>query len=217
MKLYRPLFRALWTLELDFLLCNLRLKYLETWGLAHRSLLQKIALAYLLNLELKKINFFDRFALTLSCMINKETNSLFNRLVNFYIVKRGLHTQALFGLISNAFLRLLRRRNRNSVFDEMALMYILARCNEAVSKGLSMSGLDEVFDLAKIEGIDLINLNLELILETPLSFETAKLVSAGRLTKAFESETLDEFQFQMEMGYWTGALERLIALENEEN
>nr|APQ39815.1 hypothetical protein Lo_si_si1Pt0570 [Lobelia siphilitica var. siphilitica] len=219
-KMDRPLFRTLWRLKLDFLFTTLLLKYLEEWGLERTSLSHKMALAHCLNLELKTSNFVDRLALTYVSVITKglEKNSLFDRLINFYIVKRGLQTHSLFDLISRGFMQLLkRRRHLTSVFDKMALMYLLARCNEAVYKGLSMNGLGGVFDLAKVEGENLINRNLERISKTPMAFETAKIAIAYRLAEAFENETPDGFRYNAELGYWTGALERLRELEKEEN
>lgn len=219
-KMDKPLFRTLWTLKLDLLFCTLLLKYLEAWGVERTSLWHKIALAYLLNLELPTSNWIDRFVLTYVYTVNKglETNSVFDRLINFYIVKRGLQTHSLFDLICRGFMRLLNRgRRRSSVFDQMAVLYLVPRCNDAVYEGLSMGGLGDVFDLAKVEGRKLINQNLERISKTPMAFETAKIAIACRSAEAFESETSDGFQYNAEMGYWTGALERLLELENEEN
>lgn len=216
----RALFRALYKLKLDFLFCSLSLKYLENWGTEQTTLKHKLALAYLMNLEIKKRNFFDRFAVTYVYVFRKghETTSLFDRLVNFYIVKRELKTHSFFALISKAFLHLWERReNPKSLFDEMAVRYIVARCNEAVSKGVAVCGLGEVFDLAKIQGAHLVNLNLERISKTPMAFETAKIAIACRSSSAFRSGTEDTFEHNMEMGYWTGALERLVQIEDGEN
>nr|YP_009435409.1 hypothetical protein Lo_pub1Pt0547 [Lobelia puberula]ATG25411.1 hypothetical protein Lo_pub1Pt0547 [Lobelia puberula] len=218
-KMDKRLFRELRNLKLDLLYCIILLKYLETWGIERTSLRHKLAMAYLLNLELQTRNFCDRFSLTYVYIVNKgvETN-FFDRLINFYIVKRGLQTHSLFGLISKGFLHLLkRRRHTNSVFDKMAIMYLIARCDEAVYEGLSMSGLGEVFDLGKVEGKNFINHNLERLSKTPMAFETAKIAIAYRSVLAFESETPDGFVYNLELGYWTGALERLHELEKEEN
>nr|YP_009437210.1 hypothetical protein Lo_car1Pt0556 [Lobelia cardinalis]ATG27586.1 hypothetical protein Lo_car1Pt0556 [Lobelia cardinalis] len=216
----RPLFRALWDHKLDLLFCTMLLKYLEAWGVERTTPGHKLALAYLLNLELPTSNWVDRGVLMYVYTVNKglETNSLFDRLVKFYIVKRGLKTDSLFDLICRGFMRLLNRgRRRSSIFDRMAVTYLLPRCNEAVYKGLSMGSLRDVFDLAKVEGKNFINENLEKISKTPMSFETAKLAIAFRSTQAFERETSDEFQHNAEMGYWIGALERLLELDEKEN
>lgn len=203
-------------LELHFLMAILLLKYLETWGLERTSVRHKMALAYLLNRQLQTSNFFDRFALTY-IYLNKgrEPRSLFARIIHFYVLKRGLQTHSLFGLITRSFRHLLKQPK--SVVDKMALIYLLKRCEEAVHKGLSVSGLGDVFDLAKEEGIHLINLNLERISKTPTAFETTKIAVAYRSVEAFENEIPDAFRYNAELGYWTGALERLCELEKEEN
>nr|YP_009435567.1 hypothetical protein Lo_spi1Pt0218 [Lobelia spicata]ATG25569.1 hypothetical protein Lo_spi1Pt0218 [Lobelia spicata] len=216
----RPLFRDIMQLKLHFLMAILLLKYLETWGLERTSVRHKLAFAYLLNRELETSNWLDRLALTYIYVFNKglEPRSLVARIIHFYVVKRGLQTQSLFGLISRSFRHLLKRGFQSkSVFDKMALIYLLKRCDEAVHKGLSVSGLGDVFDLAKEEGIHLINLNLERISQTPTAFETTKIALAYRSVEAFENETPDAFRYNAELGYWTGALERLCELEKEEN
>jgi hypothetical protein len=153
-------------------------------------------------------------------VLNKglETKSLFDRLVRFYIVKRGLQTNSLFDTMARAFMHLLKRGlETNSVCDKMAFMYLRARCDEAVHKGVSVRGLGDVFDLAKVEGINLIDQNLQIISKTPMDWQTAKIAVAGRSVEAFENETTDAFRYTAELGYWTGALKRLQQLEKEAN
>nr|YP_009405952.1 hypothetical protein Lo_ses1Pt0569 [Lobelia sessilifolia]ASA38027.1 hypothetical protein Lo_ses1Pt0569 [Lobelia sessilifolia] len=218
-------FRLFWNLKLHSFFARLALRYLLTWGLETNSLSHRIALTYLLNKRIQTNSLFDRLALTYVLNRGLETNSVFDRLARAYLVNRGLETNSVFDTIARAFMHLLKRgpQTRN-LFDKMALMYLVKRCDEAVHKGLSVRGFADVFDLAQVEGINLIDRNLQRISKTPLTWQTAKIAVACRSIEAFHQEntdefgyTTDEFRYTAELGYWTGALERLRQLEKEEN
>lgn len=212
-------FRLFWNLKLDSLFSRLALRYLLNWGLETDSVSHRIALIYLFNRAYETRNFFDRLALTYVLTRDLLTNSFFDRLVRAYLVKRGLEINSLlFDTIARSFLHLLKRgRQTRNLFETMALMYLLKRCDEAVQKGLSVTGFGNVFDLAKVEGFRLIDQNLQRISKTPKAWQTAKIAVACRLLEAFYEESADEFHYMAELGYWTGALKRLEQLEKEEN
>nr|YP_009403565.1 hypothetical protein Hi_lon1Pt0561 [Hippobroma longiflora]ASA34758.1 hypothetical protein Hi_lon1Pt0561 [Hippobroma longiflora] len=211
-------FRFFWNMNLEFFFSRLALRYLLTWGLEINSLRHRIALTYLLNRALKTKNLFDRLALTYVLNIGLERNSFFDRLVRAYLVKRGLETNSLFDTIARAFMHLSKRgRQKRNFFEKMAVMYLLKRCNEAVQKGLSMRGFADVLDLARVEGINLIDRNLQRISKTPRAWQTAKIAVACRAIEAFHEDDTDYFHYNAELGYWTGALEHLQQLEKEEN
>nr|YP_009403741.1 hypothetical protein Is_hyp1Pt0557 [Isotoma hypocrateriformis]ASA34934.1 hypothetical protein Is_hyp1Pt0557 [Isotoma hypocrateriformis] len=216
-RLDGPVLRFFLNLPLDFVFAQLSLRYLLIWGLETNSLSHKIALTYLLNKGLRTNSLFDRLALTYVLNGGLETNSLFARFVRAYLVHRGLETYSLFDTIARAFMHLKRGRQRGNFFDQMALMYMESRCGEAVSKGLSVRGLGDISDLAHVEGMNLINQNFQRISQTPLAWQTSKIAVAYRSMEAFEEENTDEFEYTAELGYWTGALERLDQLEKEEN
>nr|ASA35007.1 hypothetical protein Is_hyp2Pt0549 [Isotoma hypocrateriformis] len=204
--------------QLDYLFAQLSLRYLLTWGLETNSLSHKLALTYLLNKGLRTKSVFDRLALTYVLNGGLETNSLFARFVRAYLVHRGLETNSLFDTIAHAFMHLLKRgRQTGNLFDIMALMYLVRRCGEAISKGLSVRGLGDISDLAQVAGMNLINQNFQTISKTPLAWQTAMFAVTYRWMEAFEEENTDEFKYSVELGYWTGALERLRQLEKEEN
>nr|YP_009403655.1 hypothetical protein Hy_tri1Pt0571 [Hypsela tridens]ASA34848.1 hypothetical protein Hy_tri1Pt0571 [Hypsela tridens] len=207
-----------WNKKLDFFLARLSLRYLLTWGLETNSLSHKIALTYLVNKGLETNSLFDRLALTYVLNGGLETNSLFDRLVRAYIVRRGLETNSLFDTMARAFMHLLKRsRQTGNLFDQMALMYLVSRCNEAIHKCLSVRGLGDVYDFAEVEGMTLIDRNVQRISKTPMAWQTAKMAVSCRVIEAFEQENTDEFEYTAELGYWTGALTRLRQLEKEEN
>nr|YP_009340242.1 hypothetical protein Lo_pol1Pt0577 [Lobelia polyphylla]APQ39725.1 hypothetical protein Lo_pol1Pt0577 [Lobelia polyphylla] len=210
-------FRLFWNLNLNSFFARLALRYLLTWGLETNSLSHRIALTYLLNKGLQTNSLFDRLALTYVLNGGLETNSLFDRLARAYLVNMGLETNSLFDTIARAFLHLLRGRQTRNLFDKMALMYLVKRCDEAVHKGLSVRGFADLFDLAQVEGINLIDRNLQRISKTPTAWQTAKIAVACRSIEAFHQENTDEFGYTAKLGYWTGALERLRQLEKEEN
>nr|ASA39100.1 hypothetical protein Pa_de_se1Pt0564 [Palmerella debilis subsp. serrata] len=211
-------FRLFWKIKPQSFFARLALRYLLTWGLETNSLSHRIALTYLLNKGLKTNSLFDRLALTYVLTWGLETNSLFARLARAYLVNRGIDTNSLFDTIARAFMHLLKRgRQTRNLFEKMALMYLVKRCDEAVHKGLSVRGFADVFDLAKVEGINLIDRNLQRISKTPMAWQTAKIAVACRSIDAFHQENTDEFRYTAELGYWTGALERLRQLEKEEN
>nr|YP_009402971.1 hypothetical protein Ce_gra1Pt0573 [Centropogon granulosus]ASA34164.1 hypothetical protein Ce_gra1Pt0573 [Centropogon granulosus] len=213
-SLDREVFRLFWNMKLHSFFARLALRYLLTWGRETNSLSHRIALTYLLNKGLKTNSLFDRLALTYVLNGGLETNSLFDRLARAYLVNRGLKTNSVFDTISRAFMHLLMRglQTRN-LFDKMALMYLVKRCDEAVR----LSGFEDVFDLAQVEGINLIDRNLQRISKTPMAWQTAKIAVACRSIEAFHQENTDEFEYTAKLGYWTGALERLRQLEKEEN
>nr|YP_009404969.1 hypothetical protein Lo_mel1Pt0569 [Lobelia melliana]ASA36954.1 hypothetical protein Lo_mel1Pt0569 [Lobelia melliana] len=211
--------RRFWNMKLHYFFARLALRYLLTWGLETNSLSHRITLTYLLNKELETNSLFDRLALT--CVVNGglETNSVLSELLHAYLVNRGLQPNFLFDTIARAFMHLLKRgpKTRN-LFDKMACMYLLKRCDEAVHKGLSMRGFEDVFDLARVEGGNLIDRNLQRISKTPMAWQTAKIAVACRSIEVFHRENMeDDFRYIAELGYWTGARERLQQLENEEN
>nr|YP_009404789.1 hypothetical protein Lo_kau1Pt0566 [Lobelia kauaensis]ASA36774.1 hypothetical protein Lo_kau1Pt0566 [Lobelia kauaensis] len=204
-------------LKLRLFFARLALRYLLMWGLEPNSLSHRIVLMYLLHKGLETNSLFDRLALTYVLNGGLETNSLLSSLVRVYLVNRGLDTNFLFDTMSRAFMHLLKRglKTRN-LFDKMALMYLLKRCNEAFYKGLSVRGFPDVFDLARMEGSNLIDVNLQRISQTPMAWKTAKIVVGCRSIDAFNQEK-DDFRYTAELGYWTGAFERLEQLEKEEN
>nr|YP_009406669.1 hypothetical protein Sc_vir1Pt0565 [Sclerotheca viridiflora]ASA39190.1 hypothetical protein Sc_vir1Pt0565 [Sclerotheca viridiflora] len=209
------IFRLFWNMKLRLFFARLALRYLLMWGLETNSLSHRLALMYLLHKGLETNSLFDRLALTYVLMWGLETNSGFNRLVRAYLVNRGL---SLFDTLARAFMHLLKRgpKTRN-FFEKMAFMYLLKRCDEAVHKGLSVRGFADIFDLARVEGGNLIDQNLQRISKTPMAWQTAKITVAYRSIEAFHQENTDDFRYIAELGYWTGALERLQQLENEEN
>nr|YP_010849966.1 ORF present in extra-plastid DNA segment [Lobelia pleotricha]YP_010850139.1 ORF present in extra-plastid DNA segment [Lobelia taliensis]WGH11326.1 ORF present in extra-plastid DNA segment [Lobelia pleotricha]WGH11585.1 ORF present in extra-plastid DNA segment [Lobelia taliensis] len=211
-------FRLFGNMKLHSFFARLALRYLLTWGLETNSLSHRIALTYLVHKGLETNSLFDRLALTYVLNGGLETNSVFGRLARAYLVKRGLDTNYLFDTIARAFMHLLKRgpQTRN-LFEKMALMYLLKRCDEAVHKGLSVRGFADVFDRARVEGGNLIDQNLQRISKTPMAWQTAKIAVACRSIEAFHQENMDDFRYTAELGYWTGALERLRQLEKEEN
>nr|YP_009406400.1 hypothetical protein Lo_ure1Pt0570 [Lobelia urens]ASA38832.1 hypothetical protein Lo_ure1Pt0570 [Lobelia urens] len=212
-------FRFFWNRKLDSLFARLSFRYLLIWGLETNSLTHELALTYLLNREIKNISLLDRLALTY-VLIRKgfQRNSLFDRLVRAYVVHRGLETRNFFDILARSFVHLCKRSGKpQTLFEKMALMYLVKRCDEAVHKGLSVVGLEDVVDLAEVEGINFINQNLQRILKTPLAWQTAKIVVACRVMKAFYEENTHEFEYTAELGYWTAALHYLRELEKEEN
>nr|ASA38117.1 hypothetical protein Lo_spn1Pt0565 [Lobelia fenshamii] len=213
----RQVFFYFWTKKLDFFLARLSLRYLLTWGLETDSWRHKIALTYLLNKGLETRNLFDRLALTYVLTADRQTNSLFARLARAYLVRRGLETYSLFDTMARAFMYLLKRgQQTGNFFDQMALMYLVSRRNEAIHQGLSVRGLEDVCDYAKVEGMNLIDRNLQSISKTPMAWQTAKNAVSCRLLEAFDQDT-DAFEYTAELEYWTGALARLHQLEKEEN
>nr|YP_009406758.1 hypothetical protein So_biv1Pt0573 [Solenopsis bivonae]ASA39279.1 hypothetical protein So_biv1Pt0573 [Solenopsis bivonae] len=226
------LFRLFSNINLDFLVARLSLKSLLTYGRETNSLSHRIVLTYLLNKGLQTRNLFDRLALCYMLnrgnrgtdLLNRETNwlnrgvektSLFDKLVRAYLVHRDLAANCLFDPIARAFRQLLKNGlETNSWFDKAAFLYLRRRCDEAFYK--SMPVLD-VFDVAKVEGINLIDRNLQRLFKTPLSWETAKIAVSGRLIEALNQENTHEFQSEIELQYWIGALERLQSFEKEEN
>nr|YP_009404072.1 hypothetical protein Lo_ang1Pt0565 [Pratia angulata]ASA35338.1 hypothetical protein Lo_ang1Pt0565 [Pratia angulata] len=211
-------FRFFWNRQLHFFFARLSLRCLLTWGLETNSLSHRIALTYLLHKGFKTNSLFDRLALTYVLNRDGQTNSLFDRLARAYLVRRGLETNSLFNTIARGFMHLLKRsRQTENLFDQMALMYLVRRCKDAVHKCLSVRGFSDVFDFAEIEGRKLIDRNLQKISKTPLAFETAKIAVSCRSIEAFHQENIDEFEYTAELGYWTGALERLRQLEKERN
>nr|YP_009405058.1 hypothetical protein Lo_mil1Pt0571 [Lobelia mildbraedii]ASA37043.1 hypothetical protein Lo_mil1Pt0571 [Lobelia mildbraedii] len=211
-------FRLFWKMKLHSLFARLALRYLLTWGRETNSLRHKIALTYLLHKGLETNSLFDRLALTYVLNGGLETNSVFSRLARAYLVNRDLEINSLFDTIARAFMHLLKRglKTRN-LFEKMALMYLLARCDEAVQKGLSVRGFEDVFDLARVEGGNLIDQNLQRISKTPKAWQTAKIAVDCRSIEAFHQENTDDLRYTAELGYWAGALERLRQLEKEEN
>lgn len=216
--LAREVFLLFWHMPLYSLFARLALRYLLTWGLETNSLRHRIALTYLLHKGLETNSLFDRLALTYVLNGGLETNSVFTTLVRAYLVNRGLDPNSLFDTIAHAFMHLLKRglKTRN-LFEKMALMYLLKRCDEAVHKGLSVRGVGDVFDLARVEGGNLIDRNLQRISKTSMAWQTAKIAVACRSLEALHQENPDAFQYTAELGYWKGALKRLRQLEKEEN
>nr|WGH11239.1 ORF present in extra-plastid DNA segment [Pratia nummularia] len=211
-------FRFFWNRQLHFFFARLSLRCLLTWGLETNSLSHRIALTYLLHKELKTNSLFDRLALTYVLNGGLKTNSLFDRLVRAYLVRRGLKTNSLFDTIARAFMHLLKKgRQTGNFVDKMALMYLVRRCDEAVHKCLSERGFSDVFDVAEVEGRNLIDRNLQRISKTPMAWQTAIFAVSCRSIEAFHQENTDEFEYTAELGYWTGALERLRQLDKEEN
>nr|YP_009339707.1 hypothetical protein Lo_bon1Pt0561 [Lobelia boninensis]APQ39100.1 hypothetical protein Lo_bon1Pt0561 [Lobelia boninensis] len=215
---YSKVFRLFWNMKLHSLFAQLALRYLLTWGLETNSLSHRITLTYLLYKGLESNSLFDRLALTYVVNGGLEKNSVLSRLVLAYLVNRDLKPNFLFDTIARAFMHLLKRgpKTRNLV-EKMAFMYLLKRCDEAVHKGLSVRGFADVFDLARVEGSNLIDQNLQRISQTPMAWETAKIAVACRSIEALHQEKTDDFRYNAELGYWTGALERLRQLEKEEN
>lgn len=211
-------FRFFGNMKLHSFFARLALRYLLTWGLETNSLRHRLALTYLLHKGLETNSLFDRLALTYVLNGGLETNSVLSNLVRAYLVNRGLETNSLFDTMARAFMHLLKRglKTRN-LFEKMALMYLLKRCDEAVYKGLSVRGFADVVDLARVEGGNLIDRNLQRISKTPMAWQTAKIAVACRSTEAFDQENPDDFRYIAELEYWTGALERLRQLEKEEN
>nr|ASA38206.1 hypothetical protein Lo_spn2Pt0562 [Lobelia sp. 2 EBK-2017] len=211
-------FRFFWNRQLHFFFARLSLRCLLTWGLETNSLSHRIALTYLLQKGLKTNSLFDRLALTYVVNGGIKTNSLFDRLVRAYLVRRGLETNSLFDIMARAFMHLLkRRRQTENFFDQMALMYLVRRCDEAVHKCMSVRGFSDVADFAEVEGRKLIDRNLERISKTPLAFQTAIFAVSCRSVEAFHEENTEVFEYVAELGYWTGALERLRQLDKEKN
>nr|YP_009406847.1 hypothetical protein Tr_kau1Pt0573 [Trematolobelia kauaiensis]ASA39368.1 hypothetical protein Tr_kau1Pt0573 [Trematolobelia kauaiensis] len=214
----REVFHFFRSMKLQLFFARLALRYLLTWGLETNSLSHRIALMYLFHKEFVSNSLFDRLALTYVLNGGLETNSLLSRLVGAYLVNRGIKPNYLFDTLARAFLHLLKRGPKTkNFFDKMARMYLLKRCDEAVHKGLSVRGFSNLFDLARVEGSNLIDQNLQRISETPMAWQTAIFAVACRSIKAFHQENLDDFRYTAELGYWTGALEHLRQLENEEN
>nr|YP_009403329.1 hypothetical protein Dias_mi1Pt0566 [Diastatea micrantha]ASA34522.1 hypothetical protein Dias_mi1Pt0566 [Diastatea micrantha] len=206
-------FRRFWNMRVDSLFARLVLRYLLTWG---DSWKQRIALSYLYNREAQTTSLFDRLAFTYVLGVGLGTHSLCTSLVRAYLVNRGITPNFLFATLARAFLHFLRRRPQaRNLFDTMARLYLLRRCDEAIYKGLSVKGLDDVFDLAQVEGINLIDRHFDRITKTRRAWETAKLVVFYRVLEAVYQENLDAFVYTAELGYWTGAFNHLRRLEKE--
>nr|YP_009340522.1 hypothetical protein Po_car1Pt0598 [Porterella carnosula]APQ40095.1 hypothetical protein Po_car1Pt0598 [Porterella carnosula] len=204
-------------LKTNSYLARLYLRYLLRWGLEKNSLSHRIALTYLFNNGFRTNSLVDRLALTYVLHGGLKKNSLVARLVRAYLVKRGLAKHSLFNTMARAFSDLLKKGDQTkNLLETMAFMYLVKRCNDAVDKGLSVNGLGDVFDLAQVEGIHLIDQNFEVLSKTRMAWQTAKTAVHFRSIRAFYQETSDEFRDTAEMGYWTGALERLRQLEQEE-
>nr|YP_009403061.1 hypothetical protein Cl_fau1Pt0571 [Clermontia fauriei]ASA34254.1 hypothetical protein Cl_fau1Pt0571 [Clermontia fauriei] len=214
----RKVFRFLMTMKLHSLLARLALRYLLRWGKETNSLSHRIALTYLLHKGLVTNSLFVRLALTYMLNGGFDTNFVLNKLVRAYLVNKGLDANYLFDTISRAYMNILGKglKNRN-LFDKMAFMYLLKRCDEAIHKGVSVRGFGDIFDFARREGGNLIDENLQRISKTPMTWETAKLAVAYRSIEVVYEENIDYFTYIAEIGYWTGALERLRQLEKEEN
>nr|YP_009402882.1 hypothetical protein Ap_lon1Pt0567 [Apetahia longistigmata]ASA34075.1 hypothetical protein Ap_lon1Pt0567 [Apetahia longistigmata] len=212
------IFRRFLNMKLNLFFARLALRFLLMWGLETNSLSHRIALMYLLHKGLETNSLFDRLALTYVLNGGLETNSGFNRLVRAYLVTRGLEPNFLFDTLARALMYLLKRglKTRN-LFDKMAFMYLLARCNEAVHKSLSVRGFADICDLARVEGGNLIDQNLQRISKTPMAWQAAKIAVTYRWIEAFHEETTDYFRYTAQLEYWTSALERLGQLEDEEN
>nr|YP_009405416.1 hypothetical protein Lo_org1Pt0565 [Lobelia organensis]ASA37491.1 hypothetical protein Lo_org1Pt0565 [Lobelia organensis] len=213
----REVFRFFWNLNLNAFFARLALRYLLTWGLEINSLRHKIALTYLLHQGLETNSLCDRLVFTYVLNGGLETNSVFSRLARAYLGNRDLEN-FLFDTIARAFTHLLNRGYKTrDLFQKMALMYFLARCDEAIYKGLSVRGFDDLCDRAEVEGGNLIDQNFKRLSQTPMAWQTAKFAVACRSNEAFHQEDLDDLRYVAELGYWTGALERLRQLEKEEN
>nr|YP_009339531.1 hypothetical protein Li_pet1Pt0569 [Lithotoma petraea]APQ38924.1 hypothetical protein Li_pet1Pt0569 [Lithotoma petraea] len=210
-------FRFFCTRKLHFFFARLSLRCLLTWGLETNSLSHRIALTYLLHKGCQKNSLFDRLALTYVLNGGLQKNSLFNRLVRAYLVRRGLETNSIFDTIARAFMHLLKRdRQTENFFDQMALMYLVRRCDEAVHKCLSVRGFADIFDVAQVEGRKFIDRNLQRISKTPMAWQTAIFAVSCRSIEAFHQDT-EVFEYIAELGYWTGAFERLRQLDKEKN
>lgn len=214
----RKVLRLFVTMTLHSLIARLALRYLLTWGKETNSLRHRIALTYLLHKGLETNSLFDRLVLTYVLNGGFDTNFALNKLVRAYLVNKGFDTNYLFNTIARAFTRLLKTglKTRN-LFDKMAFIYLLTRCDEAIHKGVSVRGFGDVFDFARVEGGNLIDRNLQRISKTPRTWKTAKIAVAYRALEVFYEENIDYFRYIVELGYWTGALERLRQLEKEEN
>lgn len=213
----KKVFRLFMTMKLYSLFARLALRYLLRWGKERNSLSHRLAVTYLLHKGLENNSLFDRLALTYVLNGGLETTFALNKLVRTYLVNRSLDNNYLFDTIARAFMHILKKELRTSnLFDKMAFLYLRKRCDEALSKGISVTGFGDVFDFARVEGGNLIDQNLQTISETPMTWETAKIAVACRSIKVFHEENMDYFRYMAELGYWTGALERLRQLEKEE-
>nr|YP_009403429.1 hypothetical protein Do_cus1Pt0612 [Downingia cuspidata]ASA34622.1 hypothetical protein Do_cus1Pt0612 [Downingia cuspidata] len=196
-------------------LARLSLRYLLRWGLEKKSFRHQIALTYLLNKGFRTNSLVDRLALTYVLNRGLKKDSLVARLVRAYLGKRGLAKQSLFDPMACALKNLLTKGDKtNTLLEKMALIYFVKRCDEAVDKGVSVSGWGGVFRLAQVEGINLINRNFKVLVNTPGGWQTAKTAVAFRSIKALYQENTDEFRYNAELGYWTAALESLYHVEN---
>nr|YP_009339976.1 hypothetical protein Lo_lax1Pt0578 [Lobelia laxiflora]APQ39459.1 hypothetical protein Lo_lax1Pt0578 [Lobelia laxiflora] len=211
-KFELQVFHFFCNMKLDFFFGRLCLRYLFKWGLETKSVSHRIALVYLFNREYRTRNFFDRLALTYVLITDLEKNSAFDRFVGAYLTSRGLAPTYLFATLARAFVHLWRGRQPRNFFDKMALMYLLKRCDEAFDKGLSVRGFDDVFDVARADGSDLIDRHFEKISKTQRAWQLAKVAIAWRLREISDQETID-LRSTAELGYWTGALQRLNHLE----
>lgn len=214
----RQVFRFLMTMKLHSLLARLGIRYLLRWGKEPNSLSHRIALMYLLHKGLRTNSLFDRLALTYMLNGGFDTNFALNKFVRAYLVNKGLDANYLFDTISRAYMHIvIMGLETSNLFDKMAFMYLLKRCDEAIHKGVSVRGFGEIFDFAREEGGNLIDLNLERLSKTPMTWETAKLAIGYRSIEVVHEENIDYFTYIAELGYWTGARERLRQLEKEEN